>query len=316
VPANPPSFEVVRVPKPAPVQWRARTVRLADMDGDDDLDLIGMLTHVDGELPGDRPSVFLLLNEGDPLVADGWRLLPVKWGPGRTMELPAFGEKWDQADVTDVDGDGDLDIVANCEEWWVTDQGEVASFFTPELETSSVGVVWFENRLQEALPVVEEDDSRIDLEAERPSVVHDSTWVERAPVRGDRSAAGTAAFQAHNGQPVETRSLPAAPGTGVSYAVEAAGGDCQVWARLFAPARFGVDLGGNRSDSAWLVADDGDPLLLGDDGSAPGDRWRWVRAAEPLALDAGRHDLSLQVREHGVAVDRIVLTTDRSFRPT
>ncbi len=60
----------------------------------------------------------------------------------------------------------------------------------------------------------------------------------------------------------------------------------------------------------------GDPLLLGDDGSAPGDRWRWVRAAEPLALDAGRHDLSLQVREHGVAVDRIVLTTDRSFRPT
>jgi hypothetical protein len=102
----------------------------------------------------------------------------------------------------------------------------------------------------------------------------------------------------------------------VSYTVEAAGGDYQVWARLFAPARFGVDLGGNRSDWAWLVADDGDPLLLGDDGSAPGDRWRWVRAAEPLALDAGRHDLSLQVREHGVAVDRIVLTTDRSFRPT
>ena len=57
MPANPPSFEVVRVPKPAPVQWRARSVRLADMDGDDDLDLIGMLTHVDGELPGDRPTV-------------------------------------------------------------------------------------------------------------------------------------------------------------------------------------------------------------------------------------------------------------------
>ena len=107
-----------------------------------------------------------------------------------------------------------------------------------------MGVVWFENRLREPPPVVEESEGTIDLEAEQPTIVHDTTWVERAPVRGHR-ASGPAALQAHNGQPIPSGTQPAAPGAGVTYAVDAAGGDYQVWTRLFVPARFGVDFGGD-----------------------------------------------------------------------
>lgn len=32
------------------------------------------------------------------------------------ITLPDFGEKWDQMYFTDIDGDGDLDIVADNEE--------------------------------------------------------------------------------------------------------------------------------------------------------------------------------------------------------
>jgi hypothetical protein len=313
------TFEAVTVPKPPEISWRSRPVRIADFDRDGDLDVFGMLIHDSNELPPDKASAYLLLNQGQPFSPAGWDLVPVKWGPGPTMTLPGFGEKWDQVDVTDVDGDGDLDVVANNEEWWASPDFEAAPFFTPGLTVSSVAVVWFENTLGDPAPVTTEADGRIVIEAERPSVTNDSSWVERAPVRADTSRSlgdPAAALQAHNGLlPPGDGTLPPEATTGVSYDVDAAGGDYVVWARILVPTAFGKDLGGVSADSAWLSVGTGPPVLLegGPDGAT--DTWLWVRAAEPLRLDPGAQTLTLRNRERGLAVDKLVLTTDTTFRP-
>jgi hypothetical protein len=315
------TFETFALPKPDQIAWRSRPIRLADFDRDGDVDLVGMLIHDDNELPPSKASVFVLLNQGDPFAIDGWQVVPVKWGPGPTMALPGFGEKWDQVDVTDVDGDGDLDVVANCEEWWATPQGEAAPFFTPGLTVSSVAVVWFENTLGEPPPTHTETDGIIEVEAERPSVAHDSSWVERAPVAGDATGRGSgsgppAALQAHNGLlPTGDGTVPAESTTGVTYDVDAQGGDYVVWARVFVPSAFATEVGGETSDSAWLLIDGGRPLMLGDDAAQPTGTWRWVRGPELQRLRAGRHRLTLRPREHGIAIDRIVLTTNPEYRP-
>jgi len=318
---EPLAFDTVAVAKPEEIAWRSRPIRLADFDRDGDLDMVGMLIHDANDLPSTKASAFLLLNQGDPFTNDGWQLVPVKWGPGPTMALPGFGEKWDQVDVTDVDGDGDLDVVANCEEWWASPQFEAAPFFTPDLTVSSVAVVWFENTLGEQSPTYRETDGLIEIEAERPSVIHDSSWVERAPVGADRASAGSgvqppSALQAHNGlRPPGDGTLPASETTGVSFAIESNGGDHIVWARIFAPAAFTSDLGGKSADSAWLLIDDGEPLLLGDAVTEGVDTWTWVRVTEPQSLEPGQHTLALRPRERGTAIDKLILTTDPTYRP-
>jgi len=322
---NPVSFETVRLTKPVPARWLSRPIRLADFDRDGDLDVFGMLTHEDGDLPSTSASAFLLLNDGDPFTESGWRFVPVSWGSGTTMAIPGFGEKWDQVDVTDVDSDGDLDVVANCEEWWATPQFEAAPFFTPGLTVSSVAVVWFENVLGEpATPTAEaEADGTIRLQAEAYTARGDSTWVERAPVAADPDAGTTGgsgdppvvALQALNGlRPDGDGALAPSASSGTTYTVEADGGDYTVWARVLVPSALSAELGGASSDSAWLSVDEGPPILLGDDGGAT-DRWRWVRATATLRLDEGTHDLTLRVRERGLAVDRLVLTTDPGAGP-
>ena len=311
-------FDTVRLAKPAEAAWRSRPVRLADVDGDGDLDVFAMLIHEDNVLPPTKAAAFLLLNEGDPFTEEGWRFVPVRWGSGTTMVLPGFGEKWDQVDVTDVDGDGDLDVVANCEEWWASPQFEATPFFTPGLMVSSVAVVWFENTLDEPPPVNAEEDGTIRIEAERPSRIDDSSWVERAPVSDDPDGEtdAVAAMQAHNGlRPPGDGTLPVGATAGVTYAVDAAGGDYVVWARVFAPSAFGADLGGDGSDSAWLLFDGRSAERLGDDAGGPTDRWTWVRLPGTRQWSGGRHELTLRPRERGLAVDELVLTTDRSYRP-
>ncbi len=306
-------FETVEIPKPPQIAQLSRPVRLADIDRDGDLDVVGMLVHEDGDLPADKAAAYVLLNEGRPFEADGWQLLPVKWGSGVTMLIPGFGEKWDQVDVTDVDGDGDLDIVANCEEWWAEPRGEVAPFYTPGLSTTSVAVVWFENRIGEEPADAEEAAGRVAVQAEEPTEALDSTWVERAPVRGDDS--GTVAVQALNGLAPEAGTLPPDGTAGSRHGVQVAGGDYILWARVWSPSAWSSSLGGDASDSVWISIDGGPPALLGDAPGGPDDQWTWVRSPEPVTLGPGRHDLTLRVRERGVAVDRIELLADPAAVP-
>jgi hypothetical protein len=91
---------------------------VADINSDGKLDIIGMLIHEDSVLPKSKSAVFWMEYLGDTPISDNWVTYVIKWGCGRASMWPMFGEKWDQAEIVDVDSDGDLDIIANCEEWW------------------------------------------------------------------------------------------------------------------------------------------------------------------------------------------------------
>lgn len=122
-------FDFMRVPKHPAVQWRARALETADLNNDGRLDVIGALIHGDGRLPIDRAAVFWL----ERTDAGDWLTHAIKWGDD-FLGLGAFnGEKWDQFIPYDVDDDGDLDLVANCEEY--------------NRLRSIISVVWFENPL-------------------------------------------------------------------------------------------------------------------------------------------------------------------------
>jgi hypothetical protein len=65
--------------------------------------------------------------------ADNWTTHVIKPGSGH-LGTGWWGEKWDQSIFYDVDRDGDLDVVANVEEFH-------------DLKKVHLAVVWFENPL-------------------------------------------------------------------------------------------------------------------------------------------------------------------------
>lgn len=130
-PTGPPRFTRIVIPKPAEVRWRSRMIRLADIDGDGDLEVAGGLIHRSGSLPPAKAALFWM----DVDWKAPWLPAParaVKWGSGFRGSGPLNGEKWDQAVLDDFDADGDLDIAADCEE-----------FHSPV--RVHIAVAWFEN---------------------------------------------------------------------------------------------------------------------------------------------------------------------------
>lgn len=314
-------FDLVRVPKPDEIHWASRGLRIADMNDDGRPDLVGMLTHDDGVLPVGKASVYWLSFDGGRLSADDLRVHAIKWSPGRVSDTTLFGEKWDQVDIRDIDGDGDPDIVANDEEWMQEPDGEFG-LYSARTEGETVAVVWFENTLGEEPPHCTEGDGGCLLEGERPAEYLEGTWIERNTVP---DASGGAYLQAFNG--ADPTQCPTTPGPdesardcphrpdralrprdsdGVRYTADLEGGRYDVWVRLYAPVRFGNGLGSASSDSAYLSVDGGDPVVVGDAGVDPGS-WTWIKSADELRLYEGTHELTLQVRERGLALDQLVL---------
>lgn len=323
----PVAFETLLVPKDAQTRWLSRTLKVGDLNGDGRNDMVGMATHDDGMVPSATASVFWMEYTGDRPTASNWQTHVVKWGPGRTMAVSSFGEKWDNAELTDVDGDGDLDIVANVEEWWQDPDSEILSWADPNRSSESVGVVWFENTIGADPPICRESSARCEIEAEQPSRTDDGTWVERNQVAGGNGP-GAAYLQAFNGRnpklgcPESSQTGDDCPATldgtlgwdttkGARYDVVLTGGEYTLWLRRYAPTRFG-ELGGEASDSMWVGVDGGAPVMAAE-GAGVGS-WSWVPVTLG-SLPAGEHHVVLRARDRGAAIDRLVVTSDPAYRP-
>ena len=72
---------------------------------------------------------------GETPKADNWITHVIKWSDGFFSGKENQGEKWDHCRFVDLDRDGDLDIIGNCEEYYDKDRNTL------------LGVVWFENTI-------------------------------------------------------------------------------------------------------------------------------------------------------------------------
>ena len=306
---SPVTWERIAVQKDPIARGPSRPLKVADINGDGRQDVFGMLVHDGGVIAGDKASAFWMEWRGRKPGPDNWNTHVIKWGSGKPMILPIFGEKWDQVDITDVDGDGDLDAVANCEEWWEADI-EFRFFWDPKVNARSVAVVWFENRVNEAPYEFEERAGLCVIEAEHYTDSKDGTWIERSLFPG---YGGNGYMQDHNCTDPADRAWEDT--AGLEYTVNLQGGSYTIWTRRLVPDRWGAFLGGAESDSA-LLGIDGRPLGAVFDNENKGvGEWFWIKTPEPLLLEEGTHVLHLKVREGGYAVDRIVLSSSGDFVP-
>jgi hypothetical protein len=128
------TWDLVKISKPPSTIWRTRTLEIGDLNNDLKPDILGMLIHHDGYLPKHKAVVYWMNYSGPDFASGTWQTNVIKWGDGFIGLGEYNGEKWDQAQFIDMDLDGDLDIVANCEEF-------------NSLGFVYLAVVWFENPL-------------------------------------------------------------------------------------------------------------------------------------------------------------------------
>ncbi len=311
---DPVTWEKIPIEKDPVARWSARALRVADFDQDGRLDIAGMLVHEDGTLPAEKAAAFWMSYTGERPGTDNWVTRVIRWGSGRQMVLPIFGEKWDQMQLEDVDRDGDLDIVANCEEWWEQDI-EFRFFWDPRSDPDSVAVVWFENRLSEAPCAFEERQGLCVFEAEHWTDLLDGAWIQGGRYPG---YSGHGYLQDRNA--LDSKSPPwDDEGRGVRYSLRLSGGSYVLWLRRWVPSRWGFalsGLGGRRSEWVWIGLD-GSPLEeCRQAPSAPFDSWQWVRCEKTIDIEAGEHVLELRRLDGGFAVDRILLAADPGDEPT
>lgn len=121
------SFETIEIPKTPETTWRSRPLAIADLNADGKKEIVIGVIHRDGDLPKTTASMAVMSYSGEKPEAGNFSTKVIKWGDGFEGGGIWEGEKWDDIRFEDVDGDGHLDIVANCEEY------------------GPLGVEWFRN---------------------------------------------------------------------------------------------------------------------------------------------------------------------------
>lgn len=117
-------WKLVKIPKPFMTCWKSRFTGIVDVDGDGHNDLLGALSRNDfhgGSIDTNKAAIFWMKCEGgNDVRSNNWVTFPIKRGsaplPFSYGEKPG-GEKWNRFFLQDLDADGDLDIIANCEEF-------------------------------------------------------------------------------------------------------------------------------------------------------------------------------------------------------
>lgn len=141
---KPPQYERIEIAKPYPIKQVQRPLAVGDINEDGTLDIVGGQLHhayLDyghqaGYMSPEKWSLYWMEYTGDEPRADNWVVHGVKRAFGSNTGRGAQGEKFDNVKLVDIDGDGDLDIIANSEESYVKKDGEIHTCF---------GVAWFEN---------------------------------------------------------------------------------------------------------------------------------------------------------------------------
>ena len=133
---NPDKWKVNKIRKPEITRWVTRPLKVVDLDGNGRLEIVGMTIHNYGYTPFGKASVFWMEYLGEKPGINNWQTHVIKWSDGIFSGSNGIGEKWDHMRFVDLDRDGDLDIIANCEEYYEIVERE---------RKTLLGVVWFEN---------------------------------------------------------------------------------------------------------------------------------------------------------------------------
>lgn len=112
-----------------------RPTKVVDLNGDGRLDIVGMLIHNWGWTDPSKAIVFWMEYTGEKPGVDNWVTHVIKWSDRYSPAGEFNGEKWDHCRFRDIDRDGDLDLIGNCEEYYNENRNTI------------LGVVWFENEL-------------------------------------------------------------------------------------------------------------------------------------------------------------------------
>jgi hypothetical protein len=135
-------------------------IAIADLNQDGKKDIICMTIHNYGNNERGKASVFWMEYYGREPSADNWITHIIKMSDGYFTGQTFRGEKWDHCRFVDIDDDGDLDIIGNCEEYYQSvdnHEGGKAS-----RRVTQLGVAWFENSLfdQYHLPKTNQDETQ------------------------------------------------------------------------------------------------------------------------------------------------------------
>ncbi len=152
-------FEKIIIPKQGAAVQLQRHVAVVDMNNDGKMDLLCGALHYfqrkksygydfrNGYIAPDRLVLFWLENDGSVEDAANWKTHPIKMSYGFNG-TEWRGEKIDNVLAKDMDGDGDLDVIANSEETFINLEGN-SNDWNLRQKSKAIhtffGIAWFEN---------------------------------------------------------------------------------------------------------------------------------------------------------------------------